>query len=195
MDRMRRPVLMEQFYHDIGWEADRARCQLLLAEVACRQGDRDQARRQLEAASAWILHSGSVEHLCLLHLQRARLARQLDRDGAAARRALDEGVHLARQCGLGLYLIDLLCEEAEVLLTAGDLSRAEAVAQLALLQAAAPGCQFLWGAAQAGHLLGQALAAQQRGREARAVLRKALARRTGLNDPRAAQTEELLRRL
>jgi hypothetical protein len=53
-------------------------------------------------------------------------------------------------------------------------------------------CRFAWGEAEARHLLGQALVAQQRGDEARPVLEAALTLRRRLGDPRSAETERLL---
>ena len=55
-----------------GWEDDRARCQLFRADVASQLGDGLGAKQSLDAATGWILHSGSVEHLCVYHLVRAR---------------------------------------------------------------------------------------------------------------------------
>jgi hypothetical protein len=188
---VRRCRLLDDFYHDIGWEGDRSRSQLLLAEAARHQADLDLGRRYLDAASVWILHSGSVEHLCLLHLVRSRFARAVgDADGA--RRAVGEGLHVARQCGLGLYWIELLCELAEGLLAAGDAAEAENAAREALRQATDVGCRFVWGAAQAGHLVGQALMIREHFREARAFLERALALRRRIGDPTAALTEGLL---
>ena len=37
LDRARRPGTLELLYQDIGWEGDRCRCQLILADVARRQ--------------------------------------------------------------------------------------------------------------------------------------------------------------
>jgi hypothetical protein len=194
LDRARRSGVLEPFYKDIGWEGDRARCQLILAEVARRQADGRRCRQCLDDAAHWILHSGSVEHLCLLHLVRSRVARS-DGELVAAQRALDEGLHVARHCDLGLYHIELLCEQAEVHLARGDAAAAEASAREALRRASAAVCQFQWGAAEAGHLLGAALARQQRDREARAVLNKTLALRSRLGDPRREDTARLLERL
>jgi hypothetical protein len=187
----RHSALHERFYHDIGWEGDRVRCQLLQAEVARRQADLARCREYLELASGWILHSGSVEHLCLLHLVRARVARTVG-DGEAAQCAVHEGLHLARQCGLGLYHIELLCEQAEICLARADSPVAEQVAGEALERASAADCQFVWGAAEAGHLLGQSLMAQRRFPEARAVLNRALELRQRIGDPKIRQTEQLL---
>jgi hypothetical protein len=191
LDPARRSGLLQGLYQEIGWEGDRARCQLLAAEAARRQADPALCCDYLEAASGWVLHSGSVEHLCLLHWVRSRTARGA-RDGATAQRAVDEGLHLSRQCGLGLYQIELLCEGAELCLLREDAVRAEQLAREALQQASAADCQFLWGAAEAGHLLGQALAAQQRPKEARPILETALALRCRLGDPWAKATERLL---
>src|SRR5262249_9805153 len=144
---------MAALFQDIAWEGQRARYQLLQADTAWRQGDTDGCHKHLETAARWILHSGSVEHLCYLHVLQARAARFAAEHGAA-RRAVEAGLHLARRCGLGLYHIELLCEQAELLLACGDAAGAEAAARDARQRALRPDCQFLWGAAVAGHLLG-----------------------------------------
>jgi hypothetical protein len=194
LSHIRQSALFERFYHEIGWEGDRARCQLLLAEVARRQGEMTRCRQHLNAAAGWILHAGSVEHLCLLHLVRSRAARSAGESDAACR-AVAEGVHLARQCGLRLCQVELLCEQAEQLLAAGNPAAAESAVREALELATSADCQFMWGAAEAGHLLGQILAAGNHCSEARAVLQEALATRRRLGDPRSEQTERLLARL
>ncbi len=178
---------LKELYQEIGWEGERARCHFLLAEAARRQGDLEQSREHLQAGAAWSLRSGSVEHLCLMHLHRARL----DLDTAKDSHALTEGLQVARSCGLGLYLVELLCEQAETVL-GSDPVAAERAAREALQQSSAAQCQFQWGAAAAGHLLGKSLLAQGRGAEARAFLEKTLALRRRLGDPRAVFTEQLL---
>jgi hypothetical protein len=185
-----RSALLADFYQGIGWEGDRARCELLLAERQRRLADPEGCRKHLEAASDWVLHAGSVEHLCLMHLVRARAARSAG-DGEAARRAADEGLHLARQCGLGLYHVELLCEVAEQCLARADPAAAEPLAAAALERACAADCRFAWGEAEAGHLLGQALALQGRSRDARPFLDKALALRRRLSHPGVAATERV----
>src|SRR5262249_30844955 len=62
----------EEVYEMVGWEDDRARCQLFRAEAACQMGDLMTAQHALGSATPWVLHSGSVEHLCLYHRIRAR---------------------------------------------------------------------------------------------------------------------------
>lgn len=191
LEGVRRAASQGSFYHEIGWEGDRARCQLLLAEAARRQHDETRCRQHLETASVWILHSGSVEHLCLLHLIQARLARTVN-ESAAAQRSVEHGLHMARQCGLALFHIELLCEQAELALAKGDAPAAEQLAREALRRASAADCRFMWGASQAGHLLGQTLAMQKRLREARDVLQKTLQLRRDLGDPGAEATERLM---
>ncbi len=109
----------EAVYEMIGWEDDRSRCQLYRAEAACRMDDTPSMAHSLEAAARWILHSGSVEHLCLYHLVRARIAKKAG-DVRAAQLDVNEGLHLARQSGLWLYHVELLCVQTELLLTGGQ---------------------------------------------------------------------------
>jgi hypothetical protein len=152
LQHARRSMVLDGLYQHLGWEGDRARAQVLAAEAAWRQGYSEQYQKYLVAASPWILRSGSVEHLCLFHLVRARAERRGGRF-AAAQQALDEGLHVARQCGLGLYHIELLCEQAEVLLATGLWTGlAEQSACEALERAADPCCQFAWGKASAEEL-------------------------------------------
>jgi hypothetical protein len=110
----------------------------------------------------------------------------------AAQRAVNEGLHLARSCGLGLYHVELLCVQAQLVLARGDAPGAEHLAREALWRAAAADCQFAWGEGKARHLLGQALAVQQRLGEARDALEAALELRESIGDPRRVETEWLL---
>jgi hypothetical protein len=162
----------EEVYEMIGWEDDRVRCQLFRADVASQLGDGHGTAESLDDATAWILHSGSVEHLCVYHLVRARIAMRAQ-DFPAAQTAVEEGLHLARRCGLGLYHIELLAVSAELCLHESQPAAAEQSAREALGMACAAECQFRWGAAEAGQLLGQALMAQDRLVEGMAELEKA----------------------
>ncbi|HZU39087.1 MAG TPA: hypothetical protein VFA18_24390, partial [Gemmataceae bacterium] len=192
--QVQQAALLADLYNEMGWEGDRARCQLLLAETARRLGDPAQARELVQAATRWILHSGSVEHLCLLHLVTARLHVDEGRH-AAASAALSEGLLLARRYGLGLSLIELLNAQAELELARGNAPAAEQSAREACQRATAAQCCFLWGAAIAGHLLGQALGAQRDVRAARKTLRHTLALRRRIGDPHAETTAAVLRNL
>jgi hypothetical protein len=182
---------LDSLYQEMGCEGERARAQLIAAEAARRQADAAACRHHLQAASAWILHSGSAEHLCLFHLIRARAASDAG-EREAAQRAAVEGLHLSRACGLELYHIELLCVQAEINLTRGDAPAAEHVAREALWRATANDCRFAWGEAEARHLLGKALAAQQRLRAARTALKTAWKLRRRIGDPRREETERLL---
>jgi hypothetical protein len=172
----------EQVYEMIGWEDDRVRCQLFRADVASRLGDGAGTARSLDDATAWILHSGSVEHLCVYHLVRARIAMRTHAN-AAAQSDLEEGLHLARRCGLGLYHVELLIAQAEFALIESQAVAAERAAREALGMASAVECQFRWGIGAAGQLLGKALLAQGRLEEGRVVLEEARNVFNGLGAP------------
>jgi hypothetical protein len=182
------------FYQDIGWGGDLARKQLFNAEFARQNGATERCRKWLEEAGRWILHSGSVEHLCLYHLMRARALRSSN-EHLPGEQSLVEGIQLARQYGLGLYLVDLLTESAESLLAQGRAPAAEAAAREAMDQASAPRIRFRWGAALAGHLLGQALFDQEKRDPARDILKETLKLRQSIRDPQAWKTGKLLAQL
>jgi hypothetical protein len=155
-------------------------------------GDRGRAREALDAATPWILHSGSVEHLCLYHVTRAGVlvhARELQ----AAESAVREGLRLAEESGMRLEQIELLNLWAEICLDGSEPAAAEELARESLRIASLADCQFQWGAAEAGHLLGHALVRADRRDLARSVLETAWSLRVELADPRAGQTEVLLR--
>jgi hypothetical protein len=174
-----------------GWEDDRARYRLFRAEAASRMGDTVNAKDSLGAATGWILHSGSAEHLCLYHLIRSRIARRSG-ELQAARHAADEGLHIARQCEFGLYLIELLCAQAELLLGGAEPGAAESSAREAERLASSADCQFLWGAAEAGHLLACSLLAMNRLDEARRMLEQVRSLRLRIGDVRVEQTDALI---
>src|SRR5207244_387974 len=143
------------------------------------------------AAGRWVLHSGSMEHLCLYHLVRSRIATNAG-DVRAAQPDVDEGLHLARQSGLGLYHVELLCVPAELLLDGSQATAAARSARAAVGLASSADCQFLWGAAEAGHLLGRSLLAQSRPDEARSILEEVRALRLRIGDFRAELTQALI---
>ena len=182
----------EDIYELTGWEDDRARCRLYRAEAACRMDDRESMSQSLEAAARWVLHSGSMEHLCLYHLV-LRGSRSGPAISTAAGLAADEGLHVARHCGFRLYQVELLCVQAELQLSGSCDTHAVRSAREAFELASSRDCLFLWGAAAAGHLLGQALSACGRVDEARAVLEATLSTRHRIGDSRAVLTEALLR--
>ncbi len=161
LTQSRQIAQLDPLYQHMGNEGERARVQLIAAEVARRQADMASCQENLHSACVWILNSGSVEHLCLYHLVRARAAKDLD-EREVAQRAVNEGLHLARIHGLGLYHIELLCLQGEISLARGDAPAAERLAREALWRATAKDCQFAWGESEARQLLDKALAAQRR---------------------------------
>jgi hypothetical protein len=116
-------------------------------------------------------------------------------DCDAVKHAVDEGLHLARQSGLGLYHIELLCLQAEAFLHAQEPAAAADSSREAHRLASSAECQFAWGAAEAGHLLGRSLIALNRSQEARSALEEVRAIRLRIGDFRAEQTEALIRSL
>ncbi|WP_437974923.1 hypothetical protein WMF11_43100 [Sorangium sp. So ce295] len=105
-----------------------ARTRLALADAARRRGGIEEARRILDSARPWILHSCSVEHLCLLHLISGRIS--TDRaDHACAAAELAEGLHLADTWGFGIYFIDLMNEQARSFLAQASLARAQGLSE------------------------------------------------------------------
>jgi hypothetical protein len=80
-----------------------------------------------------------------------------------------------------------------LLLASGD--PAEKAAADAFQHASAENCRFLWGAAEAGQLLGQALALRGEHSSECAIPGVALDLRRRLGDPKLGQTERLLKRL
>jgi hypothetical protein len=181
-----------QLYEMVGWEDDRARCQLLRADIASHMRDKYGVKESLDTATGWVLHSGSAEHLCLYHLVRSRIAGRAYSQEAWL--AVEEGLHIARRCGFGLYLIELLCVQAELLLVFESSPAAAAGPSREAVQlASAAGCQFLWGAARAGQLLGSSLIALSRQSEARGTLETVRSVRERIGDPQLVETEALIR--
>ena len=89
----------------------------------------------------------------------------------------------SRPSGLGLFQVELLCLQAGLLLKESEPDDAEQAARTAIKLASAAECQFQWGAAKAGHLLGRSLLRQDRRDEARAILEKVRALRQRIGDP------------
>ena len=147
-------------------------------------------KQSLDAATGWILHSGSVEHLCVYHLVRARIAFRAQ-DFGPAQLAVDEGLRLARERPQALSRgATRLC--AELFLAESQPQAAEQAAREVRAIASAPECQYQWGRHVSDHLLGHALLAQAPG-GVRAALETARSLRKMLGDPRVEQTERLLR--
>lgn len=141
------------------YDDDRVRTEFALTEIERRQGATADADARLNRASQWALNSGSQEHLCTMQLLRARLAMEENSlDSAAA--ALEEGIHIARECGFGLWLIELLNERAKLMLRLKLPQEAESDAREAFESASSPECRFQFGEMEARQLLKESFAAQ-----------------------------------
>lgn len=178
-------------YGEYGWEGDRARIQISLAEAHLRLYRLDDCRNHLDEASAWILHSGSMEHLVVLHLalaRRARIAGEYNRCLAS----IENGLHLASHCDFMLHRTELLCERALCALDERRAADAEEPARTALTLATSADCRFAWGALAAKHLLGYALSQLGDVAAARPMLRETLDDAIRLGHPRADAVGRLL---
>jgi len=197
------------------WSDEIARYDLIQAELERRSGNYGKCRGLLEKATQWIIRSGSQEHLCLLHLGKARLAISREQYGLAET-MISEGLHTAEQCGFNLYHIDLLNEQAKLnILTkrydeAIQNTRAAVNGMLksdrrpapkpdmpenglTILGASHPNCKYVWGEAKAGYLNGLSLFLDGKIDEAKRVLEWTLALQQQINHPDIPDTESLIK--
>jgi tetratricopeptide (TPR) repeat protein len=171
------------------------RCDLLLAGLARTRGDLPAARELQHQAQEWALARDAREVLCWSALEAGSIALAEARrkaDGPfgpqttrylnEARHAAEEGLRTARDCGFGVFHIDLLLLRASIALDEGQATSAECDCRTALetgfrpptesgeshlLPASDPDCGYAWGEGLARHLLAESLllqAAQQLGR-------------------------------
>lgn len=231
-----------------------ARVSLLLAEIHVASGYLTAALKPLQSGLNWGLSRGDLETFIWGQLVRARMSLAKGDFGKACQ-ALHDGLVNARECGYGLYWIDLQVAKGQWELACGRqlregrelppeleiwtpqrwFERAEASAlralngqlkdsgdpapqpdlpenQLAMLGARHPECGYAWGEGDALHLLGEVwfeLAQcigpdghDSGGRSCEQLLEKAcraaeeaLALRKRIQDPKAKETRDLLRRI
>jgi tetratricopeptide (TPR) repeat protein len=176
-------------------------CNLVLADLARERGDPPGARKLLAEAHEWAIARDAKEPLCWSALVRARielsafpgapgsalrfdssqLSASEDRGGegdavvrshlAAAKSAIEEGLRIARDCGFGIYHIDLLLLRAQVALHEGRADDAEHDIRVALDEGVHPPddtglpellaandkeCGYAWGIAEGRQLLAEA---------------------------------------
>jgi len=170
-------------------------CNLLLAELARKRDELPAARDLLQEAHEWAIARDAKEPLCWSALVRARIelsvfSSQLsdsrehrgDEHEAKmqarleqARYAIEEGLRIARDCGFGIFHIDLLLTRAQVALYEGNPEGAQRDVHIALdegvhppadsglpelLSATDAECGYAWGIAEGRHLLAEALLLQ-----------------------------------
>jgi tetratricopeptide (TPR) repeat protein len=171
------------------------RCDLLLAGLARASGDLSRARELQHQAEEWAVARDAREQLCGAIWERGSIALADARrkaDGPFgpetsrclhdARQAAEEGLRLARECGFGIFHIELLLLRASLALEVGDATSAITDARTALERGDVPPavsgrpplfaagqseCGYAWGVGLAHHLLAEAFllqAAQRLGR-------------------------------
>jgi tetratricopeptide (TPR) repeat protein len=204
----------EELVADVtGWSDELTRYDLVDGVVALRAGDLETARGLLNKATQWIVASGSQEHLCMLHRGNAQLA-LAEGDHSRAETAIREGLRVAKQCGFGLYHIELLLQEAELALALSNPRRAIKAASVALngepgaaddatesadgphagtpmLGAADPACHFVWAMASARYLIAEAKWRLGDNAGAKDELDQAILLQQQIADPRIARSMEL----
>jgi hypothetical protein len=171
----------------------------VLADLACQRDDWKLASNLSHQAHAWALERDAKEVLCGSALVQARIelaqafaVARSESDHAACqpphdhrdacRRLLADGIRIARECGFGIYHIDLLLGQAQLALLTGKAEAALADVEIALttghqpprdsglpilLAATDPECGYAWGEGEAHYLRAEALllqAAQRLGR-------------------------------
>lgn len=181
-----------------GHGKDLAQIDILQGEIARRERDPLDASQAIHRALAFGARSGDVEVLVRAGLCHARIRMDAGNlDGAAS--AIGMAMPAAQEMNLGVDRIDLLLCRGQLGLRRGELQAAEADARDALAYANAPDCGYLWGEADALHLLAMVLlsgpALGARVVEASTHLTDEIELREQLQDPRAAEARWLLRRL
>jgi tetratricopeptide (TPR) repeat protein len=176
--------VMKQIWPD--GESWTPQCQLILADLLLQKNRFKLSRQWHELSHNWALARDSKETLCWTALVKARIelaeidvSRQESeiskRALQVAQKVLDEGVKIARDCGYGIYHIDLLLAQAHLHLLQGNPQAALADLRLALddgipandrtgqpqlLAANDPECGYAWGIVEGLHLRAEALLLQ-----------------------------------
>ncbi len=159
---------------NVGWmrsKENNATLNLLFAEKALQDACLAECLSNIEMASAWILRSASPEHVCLLHLVKSHCAME-NRDYTQAGSLLEEGIHVAGQCGFRILHVDLLIANAKVHRLEGNLDLATSSAREAIEIASDRKCNYIWGIVEAADELFQTLVRLNRRNEAASVIRK-----------------------
>lgn len=177
-----------------------AQLDVLLGDVLRRDGQHEQAAQSLHRALTFAGRSGDAEVLVSGGLVQARLRMDTNHyEGAAA--ALGTALAMAQELGLGCHRVDLLVLRGLLSLRRNDVAAAEHDARDALAYATAPGGGYLYGEADALHLLATAILTSQpaapsaRHSEALAHLTDELELRERMADPTTPEVRWLLRRL
>jgi hypothetical protein len=165
------------------------RYQLLLGQLALLKNDLRGARKALGDVRSWTDRTHDVEVTLEAHILATEIA---VRDGhfVGAQAETDTGIPLAEACGYQLALIDLLLHRATIALALPEPLSAQSTARRAY--ALSTECGYLWGEADALHVIGLAnIALGERG-AARGPLEQAAHIRKRLEHQGLAATLEAL---
>lgn len=175
------------FYQD-----DKSRAELALGEIDRRRGHLTSARKRLEEAAAWVLRSGSHEHLCLLFLFRGRL--DIDSgDFKGALTTLQEAKTITEESRFDLIEVEVDVEIARSLLA---LARPdEALSAIATAAELASKMRYAYGEILARKTEAEIATAMGDTPRIREALGRLIVLQRQVNDPTASRTELTLRQL
>jgi tetratricopeptide (TPR) repeat protein len=158
-------------------------CNVLLAELARQRGDLPEARERCGEAHQWALERDAQVVLCWSSLVAAKIELSAFSGQQSAEKekhlllehsksALEDGLRIARNCGYGIYHINLILARAAVALHEGraddtlrdlDIACDDSIQSLPesgqpeLLAANDKECGYTWGIAEGLHVRGEAL--------------------------------------
>lgn len=160
--------------NEISYELDLHRTRLLLALLHCELREVDEAITNRDLANDWAEARGAKHLLCWSALVQTQIECSAS-SPERAHKAVEDGLKIARDCGFGIYHIDLLLERARLHLMSGapqaaldDLRTAlddgvpfnPQTGQPELLAAMHSECGYAWGIAAGLQLRGEALLLQ-----------------------------------
>lgn len=165
--------------------------ELALTDVHRLKGEYELALHNLQHPLEWAAQTGQKETYCWAHLSLARL-RHAQNQLAGAENVLDEAYKAATAHGFKLYEIDCLVTAGWIGLSRQDLVTAEKNAETALTLVSDPDMAYAWGHGNALHLMGEVLFRKDEVKKAQQFLTGAAKLRERIEDPRLANTQELL---
>ena len=174
------------------WNNSIPQFQALLARLALAEGSDPTAH--LDAIRAWTSRTGDMEWIITAHLLAARQSLAVG-DNQAALAEAELGLLHAETCGYGLLSIELLIALARFRLAWPDPPAAIQAARQALDLAAAPGCGYAWGEADAAQAWGEAFVANGEPELAQRAFSRAHVVRQRIRHPGITETESWLARI
>ena len=174
------------------FQDDVVRNQIALAEVTRRQGDPQQGADLLTSISAWVLRSGSCEHLAAYFITRGQIETDMS-DFRSARTTFEEANQVCRDVGFKLFEVDCLVAFGRSLMAVGTIDEPADLAERALHLATASTMGYAWGECRALRLLADAALKKGDLQEAKLRMERLSARQKTLGLRTWSQTEAELR--